>query len=161
MTPWITTYQAPLSCTISWSLLKLMSISIIQPSHPLSPPSPFAFSISQHQGVFQRVSSSHRWPKYWSFNFSISISNKYSGLISFRIDFSDLLAVQNSPESSPAPQFESINSLVLSLLYGPTLTSVHDYWKNHLGNMCQIVDFLSFLLVSLGHWELESKSKST
>ena len=72
----------------------------------------------------------------------------------------DLLAVQDSQESSPAPQSESINSSVLSLLYGPVLTSVHDYWKNHLGNVCQIVDFLSFLLVSLGHWELESKSKS-
>ena len=64
-----------------------------------------------------------RWPKYWSFSFSISPSNEYSGLISFRIDWFDLFAVQGTLESSPAPQFESINSLVLSLFYGPTLTS--------------------------------------
>ena len=67
-----------------------------------------------------------RWPKYWSFSFSISPSNEYSGLISFRIDWLDLLAVQgDSQESSPAPQFKSINSSALSFLYGPTLTSVH------------------------------------
>ena len=72
------------------------------------------------------------WPKNWSFSFSISPSDEYSGLISFRIDWFDLLAVQgNSPESSTAPQFKSINSLALSLLYGPTFTFVHDYWKNH------------------------------
>ena len=72
-----------------------------------------------------------RWPKYWSFNFSISPSNEYSELISFRIDWFDLLAVQETLESSPAPQFESINYLVLSLLYGPALTSIYDYWKNN------------------------------
>ena len=72
-----------------------------------------------------------RWPKYWSFSFSISPSNKYLGLISFRIDWFDLLAVQGTQESSPAPQFKSISSLALSLLYGPALTSIHNYWKNH------------------------------
>ena len=72
-----------------------------------------------------------RWPKYWSFNFSISLSNEYSGLISFRIDWFDLLAVQWTEESSQAPQLKSINSLVLSFLYSPTLTSIHDYWKKH------------------------------
>ena len=72
-----------------------------------------------------------RWPKYWSFSFSISGSNEYSGLISFRIDWFDLLAVQGTQESSPAPQFESINSSVLSLLYDPTLTFIHGYWINH------------------------------
>ena len=77
-------------------------------------------------GVFSNESPCIRWPKYWSFSFSISPSNEYSGLISFRSDWFDLLAIQ---ESSPAPQFKSINSLVLSLLYGPTLTSIHDYWK--------------------------------
>ena len=72
-----------------------------------------------------------RWPKYWSFSFSISPSNEYSGLISFRIDWFDLLASpRDSQESSPAPQFESINSLVSSLLYGPTLTTLGDYWEN-------------------------------
>ena len=69
------------------------------------------------------------WPKYW--RFSTSSSNEYSGLISFRIDWFDLLAVQGTLKSSPAPQFKSINSPGLSLLYGPTLTFVHDCWKNH------------------------------
>ena len=73
-----------------------------------------------------------RWPKYWSFRFSISTSNEYSGLISFRIDWLDLLAAQGTlKESSPTPQFKSINTLALSFLYSPTLTSIHDYWKNH------------------------------
>ena len=65
-----------------------------------------------------------------SFSFSIIPANEYSGLISFRIDWFDLLVVQGSLKSSPALQFESINSLALSLLYCPTLTSLHDYWKN-------------------------------
>ena len=72
-----------------------------------------------------------RWPVYWSFSFSPSLSNEYSGLISFMIDWFDLLAVQEILKSSPVPQFESIISSVLNLLYGPTLTSRHDYWKNH------------------------------
>ena len=69
------------------------------------------------------------WPKYWIF--SISPSNEYSEFISFRIDWFGLLAVHLILKSSPAPQFESISSFVLSLIYGPTLASVHDYWKNH------------------------------
>ena len=73
-----------------------------------------------------------RWPKYWSFNLSISPSNEYSGLISFRIDWLDLLAVQGTIKTLlQYHNFKSINSLVPSLLYGPTLTSIHDYWKNH------------------------------
>ena len=71
-----------------------------------------------------------RWPKYWSFSFSISPSNEHPGLI-FRMDWLDLLAVQGTFKSSPTPQFKSINSLVLSFLYSPTLTSIHDYLKNH------------------------------
>ena len=66
-----------------------------------------------------------RWPKYW--NLSISASNEYSGLTSFRINWFDILSVQGTQESSPAPQFKSISPSVLSLLYGPTLTSIHDY----------------------------------
>ena len=67
-----------------------------------------------------------RWQKYWSFSFSPS------GLISIMIDCFDLLAVQGTlQESSPTPQFKSINSSALSFLYSPTLTSIHDYWKNH------------------------------
>ena len=71
----------------------------IQPSHPLSSPSPPAFSLSQHQGLFQWVSFRIRWPKYWSFSFSISPSNEYSGLISFIIDWFDILAVQGTLKS--------------------------------------------------------------
>ena len=75
-----------------------------------------------------------KWPKYWSFSFSLSPSNTYFGLISFRIDWFDLLVIQGNLESSPTPLFKSINSLLLSLLSGPTLTSLHDYWKNHSFN---------------------------
>ena len=72
-----------------------------------------------------------RWPKYWSFNFSISPSNEHPGLISFRMDGLDLLAVQGILKSSPIPQFKSINILVLSFLHSPNLISIHDQWKNH------------------------------
>ena len=81
---------------------KLMSIEshvhwdVIQLSHSVSPPSPSALNLSQHQGLFQWVSSFIRLPKYWSFSFSISHSNEYSRLISFRIDWFDLLAVQRT-----------------------------------------------------------------
>ena len=95
--------------------------------HPLLLPSIFS-SIR----VFSNESALHiGWPKYWSFSFSISPSNEYLGLISFRMNWLDLLAVQQTQESSPTPQFKNINSLVLSFLYSPTLTSIHDYWKNH------------------------------
>ena len=72
-----------------------------------------------------------QWPKYWSFSFSISPSNKYTGLISFRIDWFDLAVQRNSQASFPTARFKSINSSVLSFLYGPTLTSIHEYWRNH------------------------------
>ena len=71
----------------------------IQPSHPLSSPSSLAFNISQHQCLLERISSCIKWPKYWSFSFSISLSNEYSGLISFRIDWLDFLAVQGTLKS--------------------------------------------------------------
>ena len=92
-----------------------------------------AFSVSQHQDHFQWVHSLHRMAKkYWSFNFSISLSNEYSGLISFRIAWFDLLAVQGTLKSLLQHcRFENVNSSVLSFPYGPTLPSVHDYWKNH------------------------------
>ena len=103
----------------------------IQPSYPLSSPSPPAFNLSQH-GIFSNESVLRiRWPEYWSFSFSISPSSEYSGLISFRIDWFDLLTVQGTQQSSPTPQFKSINSSALSFLDSPTLTSIHDYWKNH------------------------------
>ena len=72
-----------------------------------------------------------RWPKYWSFSFSTSPSNEYSELIFFRIDWFDHLAVQGTQETSPAPWFKGTYSSVISILYGPTLTSIHDSLKNH------------------------------
>ena len=102
----------------------------IQPPHPLSSPSPPAFNLSSIRVFSNELILCIRWPKYWSFSFGISPSYEYSGLISFRIDWFDLLP-RDSQEYFPAPQFEIINSLELSFLYGPTLTSIHDYWKNH------------------------------
>ena len=89
-----------------------------------------AFSLSQHQGLFKWVLHI-RWPNYWSISFSVSPSNEYSRLIPFKMVWFDLLAVQGTQESSLTPQFKSISSLVLSFLYGSTLTSIRDYWKNH------------------------------
>ena len=88
---------------------------------------------SFHFRVFPNELALHiRWPKYWSFSFSKGPSSEYSGLTSFRIDWFDPPCnPRDSQESSPAPQFESISSSLLSLLYYPTLTSIHDYWKNH------------------------------
>ena len=120
----------------------------IQPSHPLSLLSPPALNLSHHRCLFQWVSSSHQVAKYWNFSFSISSSSKYSGLISFRIDWFDVLAVRWTLKSSPAPQFESIGlSSALSLLYGPILTSVDDDWKNHTFNsmdLCRQSDVSAF-----------------
>ena len=99
--------------------------------HPLLLPPAISPSIR----VFSNESVLYiRWPKYWSFSFSISPSNEYSGLISFRVDWFDLLAIQGILKSllqHPTPQFKIINSLVLNLLYSSTLTSIHDYWENH------------------------------
>ena len=126
--------QAPLSFTISQSLLKLMSIESMKPSNHLilCRPFPLLPSIFPGSRVFSNELALHiRLPKILCFSFNKSLSNEYSRLISVMIDWFDLLAVQGSLGSSPGPQFESINSLVLSLFCGPTLTSVHDCWKNH------------------------------
>ena len=133
--PWTAACQASLPFTILWSLLKLLSIESVMPSNHLILYCPLLFlaSIFPSSRVFSNESALHiRWPKYWSFSFSISPSNEYSGLISFRMDWLDLLAVQGTLKSFlQHPQFKSINSLWLSFLYSPTLTSIHDYWKNH------------------------------
>ena len=133
-TPWTAACQVSLSITNSQSLLKLMSIESVMPFNHLILCRPLLLlpSIFPSIRVFSNESALRiRWPKYWSFSFSISPSNEYSWLISFRIDWFDLFAVQGTLKSSPALRFESINSLVLSLLYDPTLISIHDYWKNH------------------------------
>ena len=101
-TPWTTACQASLSITCSWSLLKLMSIELVMPSNHLILCHPLFLLPSIFPSI--RVCSSEsviciRWSKYWSFSFSISPSNEYSGLISFRIDWLDLLAVQRTLKS--------------------------------------------------------------
>ena len=133
-TPWIVARQASLSFIISWSLLKLMSIESLMPSNHLIFCCPLLLlpSIFPSIRVFSSESALHiRWPKYWSLSFSISPSGEYSGLISFRVEWFDFLAVRGTLESSPIPHFKSTNSSALSFLYGPILTSIHDHWKNH------------------------------
>ena len=133
-TPWTVAHQTSLSITNSWSLLKLISIELVMPFNQLIlchllllPPSIFpSIWVFSNESVL-----CIRWPKDWSFSFNISPSNEHSGLISFRMDWFDLLAVQETLKSSPTPQFKSISSSVFSFLYSPTLTSIHDYWKNH------------------------------
>ena len=128
VTPWTTARQASLSVTNSRSLLKLMSIESVMPSNHLIFCHPLLLlpSIFPSIRVFSNVSVLHiKRPKYWSFSFSISPSNEYSGLISFRMDWLD------SQEPSPTLFFKSINSSALSFPYSPTLTSIPDCWKNH------------------------------
>ena len=133
-TPWTAAHQASLYITNTWSLLRLMSIESVMPSNYLILSNPLLLppSIFPSIRVFSKESVLRiRWPKYWSFSFSISPSIEYSGLISFRMDWLDLLAVQGTLKSSPTPWFRSINSSALSFLYSSSLTSTHDSWKNH------------------------------
>ena len=132
-TPWTAAYQASLSITNSWSLFKLMSIESVMLSNYLILCCPLLLpSILPSIRVFSNESALRiRWPKYSSFSFNISPSSEHSGLISFRMNWLDLLAVQRTQEFSPTPQFKSINSSVLNFLHSPTLTSIHDHWKNH------------------------------
>ena len=133
-TPWNGACQASLSITNSWSLRKLMSIELVMPSshlilcHPLLllPPIPPSIRVFSNESALRM-----RWPKYWSVSFSIIPSKEHPGLISFRMDWLDLLAVQGTlKKSSPIPQFKSINFSAFSFLHSPTLTSIHDHWKN-------------------------------
>ena len=130
-TLWPEVHQASLSFMISLNLLKLISVESVMLSNHLILCCPLFLLPTIFPSIRMFSSESVlpiRWPKYWSFSFSISPSNEYS----FRIDWFDLLAIQGTlKESSPAPQFKSISSSALRLLYGPTLTSIHDYWKNH------------------------------
>ena len=133
-TPWAAARQASLSITNSRSLLKLMSIESVMPSNHLIFCHPLLLlpSILPSIRVFSSESALHiMWPKYWNFSFSISPSSEYSRLISFRIDWLDLLQSKGLSRVFSKPQFKSINSSGLSFLYSPTLTSIHDYWINH------------------------------
>ena len=134
MTPWTAEHQASLSITDSWSLLKLRSIESVMPSnhlilcHPLLLPP----SIFPSNRVFSSESVLHvRWPKYWSFSFSISPFNEYSGLTSLRIDWLDLLAVQQPLKSLLQHHSSKASILQRSAFFIVQLTSIHDYWKNH------------------------------
>ena len=130
VTRWTAARQASLSITNSRSLPKLMSIESVMPSNHLILCRPLLLSPSIFPSI--RVFSNEsplliRWPKYLTFSFNISPSNKHSGLISFRMDWLLFLAVQGTQESSPTLEFKIINSLALSFLYSPTLTSIRDY----------------------------------
>ena len=129
-TPWTAACQAFLSFTNSQSLIKLIFIESVMPSNHLILCLPLLLlpSISSIIKVFI-ISWFFTTGGHWSFSFSISLSNECSGLIFFRTDWFDLLAVQGTLKSLFQHQFESINSLVLNYLYGPTLTSIYDYWK--------------------------------
>ena len=131
VTPWTATWKTSLSITNSRSLLKLMSIESMMPSNLVILCCPLLFLPSIFPSI--RVFSNEsvlliRWPKHWTFSFSISPSNEYSGLSSFRMD---LLAVQGTLRSHLQYLSWSISSSLLSFLYSPTLTSIQDYWKNH------------------------------
>ena len=125
VTPWTAAHQSSLSFTISWSLLKLMSFELVMPSNHLilCCPLPLVLSVFPSIRVLSSESVLHiRWPKYWSFSFSISPSNECSGLISFRIWS---CSPEDSQVSSPVPQFKSINTSALSLLYGPNYQIIY------------------------------------
>ena len=131
--PWITAHQASLSITNSLSLLKLMSIESVMPSSHLIlcrpllllPPIPPSIRVFPNESTLRM-----RWPKYWSCSFNISPSNEHPGLISFRMDWLDFLAVQETLKSL-LQHHSSKASILLSFLYSPTLTPIHDHWKNH------------------------------
>ena len=112
---------------------KPMSIESVMPSNHLILCRPLLLpSVFPSIRVFSNESALQiRQPKYWSFSFNISPSNEHPGLTSFRMDWLDLLAVHGTQESNPTAQFKSINSSVLSFHYSPTLTSIHNSWKNH------------------------------
>ena len=152
-TPGTAACQASLSITNSWSLLKPMSIELVMPSSHLILCRLLLLlpSIPPSIRVFSNESVLHiKWPKYWSFSFNISPSNEHSGLNPFRIDWLDLLSVrETSQESSPAPQSKRINFSTVSLLYGPILTSIHDYWKDCSFDYMDLVSKVLSLLFNM------------
>ena len=126
----------------------------IQPSLSLSTPSPPALKLSHHQGLFNESALHIRWPKYWSISFSISPSNECSGLISFRVDWFDYITVYVTLKSLLEHHnlkisifwYSLIPNLTLVLLYGPNLTSIQDYWKNHGFHYTDLIDKILSLL---------------
>ena len=134
VTPWTTANQASLSIANIQSLLKLMSIELVMPSSHLilSSPSPPGPNPSQHQNLFQWVNSLHEVAKILEFQLQHhSFQRKPRADLLQNGLAGSPCSPRDSQESSPTPQFKSINSSVLSFLHSPTLTSIHDYWKNH------------------------------
>ena len=133
-TPWNAARQASLSITNSRSLLKLMSIDSVMPSSHLIlcrpllllPPTPPSIRVFSNESSLRM-----RWPKDWSFSFSIRPSKEHPGLISFRVDWLDLLAVQGTLRSLLLHHSSKASIFWFSFLHSPTLTSIHDHWKNH------------------------------
>jgi len=133
-TPRTAAHQASLSITNSPTLLKLMSIDSVMPSNHLILCCSLLLlpSIFPTIRIFSNESVLHiKWSKSWSFSFSISPSNKYSGLISIRIDWLDLLAVQGLSRVFSNTTVQKHHFFSAQLFYGPTVTSTLDYWKNH------------------------------
>ena len=133
VTLWIASHQSSMSITNSRISLRLKSIESVMPSTHLilCPPLLLLSPIPPSIRVFSNESTLHmRWPKYWSFSFSISPSKEIPGLISFRMDWLDLPAVPGTYKS-PLQHYSSKASSALSFLHSPTLTSIHDHWKNH------------------------------
>ena len=152
LTPWTAACQASLSITNFWSLLKLISTDLVMPSNHLMICHPVLLlhSIIPSIKVFSNESALDiMWPKYWSFSFSISPSNEYLRLISFRIDWFDLLVIQGTLKSLLQLQFECISSLVLSLFYCSALKFVHNYWKNHSFDCADFVGKVMSLLFNM------------
>ena len=134
VTPWTAAWLASLSIANSQSLLKLTSIELVIPSNHLILCHPFLLlpSIFPCIRVFSNESAlCIRWPQYWSFSFIISPSNEYSGLISFRMDWMDLLGVQGTLESLVQHHSSKASILWCSAFFIVQLTSIYDYWKNH------------------------------
>ena len=133
-TPWIAARQASLPITNSWSLFKLMPIESVMPSSHiilcrpllLLPPIPPSIRVFSNESNLPM-----RWPQYWCFSFSISPSNEHPGLLSFRMSWLDLLAVQGTLKSLLQHHSSKASILWLNFLHSPTLTSIHDHWKNH------------------------------
>ena len=134
---WTAAHQDPLSFATSQSLVKFMSLESVMLSNHLILCCPLLLlpSIFPSMGVFSNeLAVRIRWPKYWSFSFSINPSMNIQGwfpLWSTGLIIWSPCCPRDSQESSPTPQFESINSSALSFLYTPTLTSIHEHWKNH------------------------------
>ena len=133
-TPWTVARQSSLSITNSRSLLKLMSVELVMSPNRLILCHPLLLlpSLFPQIRVFSNESVLHiRWPKYWSFSFSISPSNEYLGLLSFRTDWFDLLVVQRTLKSLLQHHSSKTSILWHSDFFMVQLTSIHDYWKNH------------------------------